>query len=98
MARLEIDSALVERVARLARLELTEAEADRLKTELAEIVDYVGQLDELDTSTVSPTTQVSESGTPMREDEAQPDPAGAEILAGAPEREDRFFKVPRIVE
>jgi aspartyl-tRNA(Asn)/glutamyl-tRNA(Gln) amidotransferase subunit C len=88
----------VERVAFLARLSLSPAEADRLASDLGAILGYVATLRELDTSGIPPTAHVMQLPTPMREDvpEAALDPALA--LANAPEREGSAFLVPRVIE
>jgi aspartyl-tRNA(Asn)/glutamyl-tRNA(Gln) amidotransferase subunit C len=88
----------VRHVARLARLELTAAEEQNLQADMSEILGYVEKLNTIDTSTVEPTTQVGEPGTPMREDEVTNRPAPDEMLANAPSRSGSFFKVPKIIE
>ncbi len=98
MAQGKISLEQVRHVARLARLELTSAEEERLQVELSDILAYVAKLDELDTSAVEPTAQVGEPGTPTREDAVTNQPAPDEMLANAPKREDNLFKVPRIIE
>lgn len=98
MAAEKISLEQVRHVARLARLELNEAEEVRLQGDLNNILGYVEKLNELDTSAVEPTAQVGEAGTPMREDEVTNRPAPDEILANAPAREGYFFRVPKIIE
>jgi aspartyl-tRNA(Asn)/glutamyl-tRNA(Gln) amidotransferase subunit C len=88
----------VRHVARLARLELSEAAEQSLQSDLSAILGYVDKLSELDTDNVEPTTQVGEPGTPMRDDEVTNRPAPEEMLANAPERSRNFFKVPKIIE
>lgn len=98
MAAEKISLEQVRHVARLARLELSDAEEVRLQGDLNNILGYVEKLNELDTSAVEPTAQVGEAGTPMREDEVTNRPAPDEILANAPAREGYFFRVPKIIE
>jgi aspartyl-tRNA(Asn)/glutamyl-tRNA(Gln) amidotransferase subunit C len=88
----------VRHVARLARLELNAAEEQSLQSDLSAILAYVDKLNQLNTGEVEPTTQVGESGTPMREDEITNRPAPEEMLANAPARSRNFFKVPKIIE
>jgi aspartyl-tRNA(Asn)/glutamyl-tRNA(Gln) amidotransferase subunit C len=88
----------VRHVARLARLELSVAEEQSLQSDLSAILTYVEKLSELNTAEVEPTTQVGESGTPMRNDEITNQPALEEMLANAPARSRNFFKVPKIIE
>ncbi len=88
----------VEHVARLARLELSEEEKARMTDQLDAILGYVDKLSRLDTSTVEPMTTVIPMVSVMREDEVRPSLPLEEALANAPDREDAFFRVPRIIE
>jgi aspartyl-tRNA(Asn)/glutamyl-tRNA(Gln) amidotransferase subunit C len=88
----------VEHVARLARLELTEEEMERMTAQLDAILGYIEKLNELDTSGVEPTTTVIPMVSVMREDEVRPSLKPEEALANAPDRHDEFFRVPRIIE
>ena len=93
-----ITRAEVEHVARLARLELTQEEKERMAAQLDPILAYVDKLNELDTSGVEPTTTVIPMVSVMREDEVRPSLDQEEALANAPDRVDVFFRVPRIIE
>ncbi len=88
----------VEHVARLARLELTEDEKTRMTDQLDAILGYFDTLSRLDTSQVEPMTTVIPTVSVMREDEVRPSLPIEEALANAPDREDAFFRVPRIIE
>lgn len=92
-----IDAAQVRHVAHLARLELTEAEEQQLTQQLGSILAYVEQLQELDTEGIEPTFHAVEMPTLTRPDQVQTWEDPELILAGAPERADQFFKVPRIL-
>ena len=94
----KITRAEVEHVARLARLELTQEEKERMAAQLDPILAYVDKLNELDTSGVEPTTTVIPMVSVMREDEVRPSLDQEEALANAPDRVDVFFRVPRIIE
>ncbi|GAB4232100.1 MAG: Asp-tRNA(Asn)/Glu-tRNA(Gln) amidotransferase subunit GatC [Deltaproteobacteria bacterium] len=85
-------------VARLARLSLSDAEVERLRGQISAILDYVRQLDRLDTRDVVPTSHAVETGTPMRDDVVVPFGDREAILANAPDRRDDCFRVPRIIE
>lgn len=98
MGQKKISIEQVRHVAQLARLKLSAQEEERLQTELSDILAYVDQLNELDTSAVEPTAQVGETGTPAREDEVTNSPAPEEMLSNAPARQGTFFKVPKIIE
>jgi aspartyl-tRNA(Asn)/glutamyl-tRNA(Gln) amidotransferase subunit C len=87
----------VERIADLARLSVTDAEAERLASELEAILAYAQQLAGLDTSEVPPTSHPIELATPLRADEPEP-PLDPELaLANAPEREGFAFVVPKVI-
>ncbi len=85
-------------VAKLASLSLSDAEADRLTGELASIVGYVAQLDELDTRDVPPMTHVEVDRAPWRNDDLRPSLSHEDALAQAPRVEQGGFAVPTFVE
>jgi aspartyl-tRNA(Asn)/glutamyl-tRNA(Gln) amidotransferase subunit C len=88
----------VERIAALARLSVTDVEAERLAAELEAILAHVEQLSGLDTSEVEPTSHPIELATPLRDDLPEP-PLDPELaLANAPEREGSAFVVPKVIE
>ena len=93
-----INRAQVDRVAVLARLSLSDEEADRLAAELDSFLGYVETLQELDTSGIVPTSQPIPLPTPMRADAAEPaiDPDVA--VGNAPEAADSAFVVPRVID
>ncbi len=96
----------VTRVAELANLELTAEETPRMQKDLNAILDYVDQLNELDTTGVEPLAQISELselgeavGTPtLRADEVRPSIDRAAVMNEAPESNGEFFKVPKVIE
>ena len=92
-----VDRDWVRKVAHLARLKLSEDEVELFSRQLGDILSFVQQLEELDTSKVEPYIQKVEE-TPMREDKPGETLPQEEVLKNAPEREDGFFVVPRIVE
>jgi aspartyl-tRNA(Asn)/glutamyl-tRNA(Gln) amidotransferase subunit C len=98
MSALRIDRTLVVHVAKLASLSLSDAEADRLTGELASIVGYVEQLDELDTRDIPPMTHVQLDRAPWRPDEQRPGLSHEDALAQAPSVERGGFAVPTFVE
>lgn len=88
----------IEHVARLARLELTSQEKERLKQQLGLILDHAAKVGEVATADVPPTAYAIPRATVLRPDEPRPSLPREEALANAPEREDDRFKVPRIAE
>ena len=95
---MSVDRATVHRIARLARIAITEEEAARLEKELSGILDWVAQLDELDTSNVEPMTRVMPMTLKKREDEVTDGYCPDAILKNAPKVDDHYFVVPKIVE
>jgi aspartyl-tRNA(Asn)/glutamyl-tRNA(Gln) amidotransferase subunit C len=93
-----VTTAEVHGVAELARLRFSPAEEERLAEELNRILRYMDKLNELDTTRVEPTSHVLPLANAFRCDEATPFPAVAEIAAAAPQRQEGYFKVPRIIE
>lgn len=94
----KITRAEVEHVARLARLDLSQEEQERMTSQLDAILGYMDALSALDTSGIEPTTTVIPMVSVMREDVVRPSLDREEALANAPDREDAFFRVPRIIE
>ncbi|HXR40225.1 MAG TPA: Asp-tRNA(Asn)/Glu-tRNA(Gln) amidotransferase subunit GatC [Terracidiphilus sp.] len=92
----------VERVAELAHLELTPQETGAMLHDLNAILDYVAELNELDTAGIVPLAQVTEllhapcGG--LRRDAVLPSLDRAKVLAAAPETNGVFFKVPKVIE
>ncbi|MEL6298319.1 MAG: Asp-tRNA(Asn)/Glu-tRNA(Gln) amidotransferase subunit GatC [Pseudomonadota bacterium] len=95
---MQIDQATVKRIARLARIEISEAQAQSLEGELSNILDWVEQLDEVDTSEVEPMTQVVPMEMKKRADGVTDGEIPDRIVANAPMTDDDFFVVPKIVE
>lgn len=88
----------VEKVALLSRLEFAEAELETFTGQLNSILDYAGMLECLDTADVKPTAHVLPLQNVLRADEVRPSLPQELALANAPEAEDGYFKVPKIVE
>lgn len=95
---MQVDEATVRRIARLARIKVTDAEAKALEKELSGILDWVKQLDEVDTKGVEPMTAVVSTTLKMREDRVTDGGIADDVIANAPAREDHFFVVPKVVE
>jgi aspartyl-tRNA(Asn)/glutamyl-tRNA(Gln) amidotransferase subunit C len=88
----------VDDVARLSRLELTDAEKERMRRELDGILSYIDKLRALDTEGIPPTSHAVPITNVMREDEPRPSLPQDEMLANAPDRSGEFFRVPKILE
>ncbi len=86
----------VEHVAKLARLELSDAEKELYTKQLGDVLKYVEQMNEVDTSDVKPMTQVVDFCNVMREDVPNLEISKEALMSNAPEEENGFFKVPKI--
>ena len=88
----------VEHVARLARLELSDADKERMRRELDGILSYIDKLRALDIEGVEPTSHAVPMTNVMREDAPRASFPQADMLANAPDRSGDFFRVPKIIE
>ena len=88
----------VEHIAKLARLKLSEQEIERYQRELSAILEYVDQLNELDTDNVEPTAHPLPVHTVLREDEIAPSYEPDKALQNAPQRGGSFFAVPKVLD
>jgi aspartyl-tRNA(Asn)/glutamyl-tRNA(Gln) amidotransferase subunit C len=90
------------RVAELAYLDLTETELETYRSQLDEILEYIGKLNELDTTNVQPMAQVLAddqlADATLREDMEVPCKVADEVLQHAPDPEPPYFRVPKVIE
>jgi aspartyl-tRNA(Asn)/glutamyl-tRNA(Gln) amidotransferase subunit C len=93
-----LDEATVARIARLARIAIPEDELRPLAAELSHILEWIEQLNEVDTEGVPPMRSVVAMKLPWREDRMTAGGRAEDILANAPERQDGYFVVPKVVE
>ena len=93
-----LDKATVAKIATLARIKLPEADREAMGRELDKILDWVEQLDEVDTTGVEPMTSVAHMTLPMRDDRVTDGNRADEILRNAPNGAHGFFTVPKVVE
>jgi aspartyl-tRNA(Asn)/glutamyl-tRNA(Gln) amidotransferase subunit C len=93
-----LDEKTVARIARLARIAVPEAELRPLAVELSHILEWIEQLNEVDTDGVAPMTSVAAMKLAWREDRVTDGGRPEDILANAPERQDGYFVVPKVVE
>lgn len=88
----------VNQIARLARLSLSENEAESFAGSLNGILDYVQKIDEVDTGGVEPTLRVARLSNVVREDRVEPSLSTEEALSNAPDKSGEYFRVPRVLE
>jgi len=93
-----IDAATVRKVARLARIRESEDRLEPLARELSGILQWIEQLNEVDTDSVEPMSSAVAVTLPMRDDVVTDGGDPARVLANAPKSDRNFFVVPKVVE
>lgn len=95
---MSLDKATVRRIATLARVEVPDADLDAVAEQLSGILSWIEQLQEVDTSNVAPMTGGTDLKLPWREDRVTDGDRADDVLANAPDAQDGFFAVPKVVE
>ena len=95
---MSVDKATVAQIARLARINVPEDRQEQLVGELNGILDWIAELDGVDTGAVEPLASVTGHGLPRRSDEVTDGNRVDEVLANVPETAGGFFVVPKVVE
>ena len=95
---MSVDKDTVKRVAHLARIAVSDAEAEALRAELNAILGFVEQLNEVDVTGVEPMSAVVPMKMKMREDVVSDGDRADMVVANAPASADHFFQVPKVVE
>lgn len=94
----DVSREVVEHVATLARLDLSDEEVERLQKEMGRILEHADKLQEVNTDDIQGTSHVIPMTNVYREDEVGQSLTPEEVVANAPDAAEEFFKVPRIVE
>jgi aspartyl-tRNA(Asn)/glutamyl-tRNA(Gln) amidotransferase subunit C len=95
---MQIDKETVDKIAHLARLELTDKEKERSIEELSEILSFMAKLNELDTDGVEPLIYMNDAVNVLRADEVKHDITREEALLNAPLKNDEYFKVSKVIQ
>lgn len=95
---MSVDTSTVKRVAKLARIAVSDAQAEKMQGELNAILGFVEQLNEVDITDVEPMTSVIDVKAKQREDVVNDGDKADDIVANAPASEDHFFMVPKVIE
>ena len=95
---MSVDEATVRKIARLARIKVTDEEVAPLARELSQLLGWVEQLNEVDTSAVAPLASTVDAKLPWRQDVVSDGGQADKVLANAPEGVQGFFAVPKVVE
>ncbi|MCX7297508.1 MAG: Asp-tRNA(Asn)/Glu-tRNA(Gln) amidotransferase subunit GatC [Hyphomicrobiales bacterium] len=95
---MSVDADTVRRIARLARIAVAEDEVEHLQGELNAMLAFVEQLQEVDVAGIEPMTSVTPMAMKMRVDEVTDGGDAEAVLANAPQSEDGFYLVPKVIE
>jgi aspartyl-tRNA(Asn)/glutamyl-tRNA(Gln) amidotransferase subunit C len=95
---MSLDKTMVQRVSQLARIEIEAAQLDNTAKELNNILDWIEQLNEVDTDGVEPLASVTGHALPQRADTVADGGYPEKVLKNAPDRQLDFFAVPKVVE
>ena len=95
---MKLDTNTINKIAKLARIRLSEKEADEFLKDINSILDWVEQLNEVNTDNVEPLTNISSSALTKRRDENQDINSSDEILQNSPDKLEGYFAVPKVVE
>ena len=96
IAQVQVDKKLVQEIASLARLGLTEEETGMLISQFRDILDYVSILNEVDTGTIPPASEGSNNNNPLRRDVVEESTPTQDFLTNAPETSDGYIAIPRV--
>ena len=94
---MDVNDALVDKLAHLSRLRFNENERSGIKKDLQNMIAFVEKLNELDLEGVEPLLHVSEEKNVLREDEIKGSISRDDALKNAPEHDEKFFKVPKVI-
>lgn len=95
---MEVNDALIDKLANLARLKIEDSERESVKTDLQKMIQFVEKLNKLDTSGVEPLLHVSNNINILRADEVNGSISRSEGLSNASIHDDQFFKVPKVIK
>jgi aspartyl-tRNA(Asn)/glutamyl-tRNA(Gln) amidotransferase subunit C len=95
---LKIDKNTTLKIAKLSRIKIEDGEVDELCLQLSAIVDWVEQLNEVNTDNVEPLSNVSMSKLPLRKDIENTEDNSEQVLSNAPEKLENYFTVPKVVD
>jgi aspartyl-tRNA(Asn)/glutamyl-tRNA(Gln) amidotransferase subunit C len=95
---MKIDKESIKKIAHLARLEFDENSAEKMSKDMSQILDWVEQLNEIDTTNVEPLTTMSSEFNDMREDKVGNQLDHESALKNAPKRDADYFRVPKVLE
>ena len=95
---MKLDTNTINKIAKLARIKLSDEEAKDLLKDMNSILDWVEQLNEVNTDSIEPLANISSSTLPQRKDESKDVNSSDEILQNSPDKLEGYFAVPKVVE
>ncbi len=95
---MEVNDALVDKLAHLARLQFNDTEKEEIRNDLQRMIGFVEKLNELDVQGVEPLLHMSDEVNVLREDEIKGSISREEALKNAPLHDEQFFKVPKVIK
>ncbi len=95
---MEVNDALVDKLAHLSRLQFNESEKDEIKNDLQRMITFVDKLNELELDGVEPMLFMSDEVNVLREDEIRGSISRSAALKNAPVHDEEFFKVPKVIK
>ena len=95
---MEVNDALVDKVAHLARLKFDDSEKESIKKDLQNMIAFADKLNELNLDGVEPMIHMSDEVNVLRDDLVQGSVSREDALKNAPEHDDKFFKVPKVIK
>ncbi|MFI5185562.1 MAG: Asp-tRNA(Asn)/Glu-tRNA(Gln) amidotransferase subunit GatC [Chitinophagales bacterium] len=95
---MEVNDELIDKLAHLARLKFEESEKEEIKKDLQKMIEFVEKLNELDTAGVEPLLHMTDEINVLREDEVQGSVSREEAMKNAPQHDEQFFKVPKVIK
>lgn len=95
---MKIDRETLDKIAHLARLEFDEKDAEKMMSDMTNMVTFVEKLNEVNTDGIEPLTTMSHEINALREDEVKPHLDHDRALKNAPKKDDDYFRVPKVME
>ena len=95
---MKINKKLVDKVARLAKLEFDEAAKEKMVSDMNKMISFIDKLEEIDTESIEPLVYMSEETNVLRADEVGEHSAKEDALKNAPQKDSDYFKVPKVLK
>jgi aspartyl-tRNA(Asn)/glutamyl-tRNA(Gln) amidotransferase subunit C len=95
---MNVNDALIEKLANLSRLQFDESEKEEIKNDLEKMIGFIDKLNELDTTGVEPLLHMSENVNVLRKDAVKGEITREEVFRNTPLHDEEFFKVPKVIK